>query len=33
MPYKPLDLEANKMTAMILVALVYKNFRDKIREI
>ena len=33
MPYKSLDLEANKMTAMILVALVYKNFRDEIREI
>lgn len=33
MPYKLLDLEANKMTAMTVVVLVYKNFSAEIREI
>lgn len=33
MPYKLLDLEANKMTVMTVVALVYKNFSAEIREI
>lgn len=33
MPYKLLDLEANKMTAMTVVTLVYKNFSAEIREI
>lgn len=33
MPYKLLDLEANKMTAMAVVALVYTNFSAEIREI
>ena len=33
MPYKLLDLEANKMTATTVVALVYRNFSAEIREI